>query len=65
MATMNTFIFTDVMPTFTLLPNLIVNTYALSTGVGVNPTVSPNKNMMAKYTNLMAVYTYMAIYALQ
>ena len=46
------------MHMYTLLPNFIVNNYAISTGGGggVNPTVPPNTNMISISKN--ATYTY-------
>ena len=42
------------IPTYTFIPNLIVNNAALSTGGRGNWTVSQNKNMMDTSTNAMA-----------
>ena len=56
MATMYTQACTYTIPKHTFLPNLVVNNDAISTGGGGNPTVSPNKNMMTTFTN-MITYT--------
>ena len=52
--------YTLAMPASTLLPNLIVNNDALSTGDGGNPTVSPNKNTTTTSTNTMTTSIDMA-----
>ena len=45
------------MPTYTSLTNSIFNNDALSTVGVINQTVSPNTNIMAAYTNVMATTT--------